>query len=423
MTANVLDAPITGRADEMMATVQAARDIAFDANADTRALRVLPTEGTDSERPGVVLAAGDLRYEIGDLAHDQMAERVKIPKDYYRRMLATQPELLAQNLNTWLHAEPDVRFLRFIGPATDEERERMGRLRVQGRLRAVLGRTYRAIDHGDVLAAVLPVAARVGATLKEYTMDDRRFYAKFVLGEGRTVEDIRAEYAARAGITVAELNARHGHVMIDGRDIAWVNETLRAGLFLRNSETGFAALEVTGMMEVLKCLNAYIATAQTKTRHAGNRRHVEEEGFVLSEATTTLDDAALLSRITDAATAAFDEVKAAERVEQIIGAKLAPDIAPPDNEPFFAFVEKAGRGLGLPETRLAEFQDAVSDNVVIEGGRRSPFAVAQAVTAFAKTLDYDRQVELEREGWAIVERGAQRVLALARAGAKVAKTN
>src|SRR6187549_1483822 len=41
-------------------------------------------------------------------AHGQLAEKTGIPMKYYNRMLEEQPDLLARNVNAWLHADPSV---------------------------------------------------------------------------------------------------------------------------------------------------------------------------------------------------------------------------------------------------------------------------------------------------------------------------
>ena len=48
-------------------------------------------------------------------AHGQIAAHTGIPKRYYDRMVVDQPDLWAENVNTWLHDEPKKRMVRTIG--------------------------------------------------------------------------------------------------------------------------------------------------------------------------------------------------------------------------------------------------------------------------------------------------------------------
>jgi hypothetical protein len=45
---------------------------------------------------------------LKSLAHQQLADHLGVPRRYYDRMIEEQPHLLVENINTWLHAEPDA---------------------------------------------------------------------------------------------------------------------------------------------------------------------------------------------------------------------------------------------------------------------------------------------------------------------------
>lgn len=72
--------------------------------------------------------------QIQPYAHGQLADHLNIPRRYYDRMRIEQPALLADNLNTWLHA--------------DGENRRMVRT-LDGRVRAVLSPKFRPLDNFD----------------------------------------------------------------------------------------------------------------------------------------------------------------------------------------------------------------------------------------------------------------------------------
>ena len=41
-------------------------------------------------------------FEVDELAHKQIANRLQIPYRYYQKMQVERPELLQENVNTWL---------------------------------------------------------------------------------------------------------------------------------------------------------------------------------------------------------------------------------------------------------------------------------------------------------------------------------
>lgn len=84
-----------------------------------------------AEHGGVV---GTAAYGITTVAHAQIAAKLDIPGKYYKRMLATEPALLATNANTWL-AQTDRKFLVRT---------------IDGNARAVLSNGFRPMDGGDL---------------------------------------------------------------------------------------------------------------------------------------------------------------------------------------------------------------------------------------------------------------------------------
>ena len=52
---------------------------------------------------------------VNQIAHRQIGTHLKIPAAYYDRMQAQNPDLLAQNVNTWFEQEPSRRLVRTLG--------------------------------------------------------------------------------------------------------------------------------------------------------------------------------------------------------------------------------------------------------------------------------------------------------------------
>jgi hypothetical protein len=205
-----LAAKSTENIRQLVNRVNAIRDAKKDAVLDTRALVATPIPATDNAPATVIFELGSqYKLTIGDVAHEQLSSRLKIDKPYYDRMIANAPDLLAVNLNHWLHNVPDVRLARMLeaGPALDEaSNAEIARHGAQFKLRALLGKGYRTIDDAELVAEVVPVMVDRGAMLSDFSIDDRRMHAKFHT-PARSVQAIREEYARKYNLSVTQVRA------------------------------------------------------------------------------------------------------------------------------------------------------------------------------------------------------------------------
>jgi hypothetical protein len=85
------------------------------------------------ESPKFQLNGKENLFTITRPCHNQIAERLEIPVKYYAKMENESPELLAENVNTWLKEKPKEVFIRGLGDS----------------VRAFLSNRYRVIDHLD----------------------------------------------------------------------------------------------------------------------------------------------------------------------------------------------------------------------------------------------------------------------------------
>jgi len=190
-------------------------------------------------------------------AHAQIAEKVGIPKRYYDRMLAEQPELLATNVNTWFTAEPEKRLVRTL----------------DGRLRAFLSDRYRVLDNFDFMSAVLPVlhdAPRLEIVSCEVT--EKRLYIKAVFPhlEREITKSVRQGDIVQGGIVVS------------------------------NSEVGCGGVQVQSMLYYLACLNGMRGMTGHRKYHVGQKQSAEEAiQELLSDETRATDDRAFWMKIQD----------------------------------------------------------------------------------------------------------------------------
>ena len=126
-------------------------------------LHVLDDKGEDLVEP----------LDVRQTAHEQIGTYLNIPRKYYERMRAEDPELLSYNVNRWFSKQPEQRMLRTI----------------DGHARAFLSKRYRRIDNYDVATSALPIIAEMaGAEFlrrENYSADE--YYDIAALGFLRAV--------------------------------------------------------------------------------------------------------------------------------------------------------------------------------------------------------------------------------------------
>lgn len=148
---------------------------------------------------------------LRDYAHGQIAARLSIPKQYYDRMKAEAPVLLASNVNEWLSRSKERRMLRTM----------------DGHIRAVLSDKFRPLDNYDLLEAVLPAIKETECKIVSCEVTETRLYVKAI------TERITTEIAK--------------------------GDVVQAGLVISNSEVGAGAVCVEPLVYRLVCLNGLIA--------------------------------------------------------------------------------------------------------------------------------------------------------------------
>ena len=94
----------TGRTlQELAAEIERRKETKKDYILPARALSMTTVgQRFDQKRAEPGFWLDDIHYSVTNQAHAQIADYLKIPMAYYRRMLAEAPELLARNVNQWL---------------------------------------------------------------------------------------------------------------------------------------------------------------------------------------------------------------------------------------------------------------------------------------------------------------------------------
>jgi len=170
-------------------------------------------------------------FSITKPCHSQIAEKLEIPLKYYHKMEEAAPELLAENVNTWLRKNGKDVFVRGLGES----------------VRAFLSDRYRVIDHLDVLYCSLNELQAHEAEIEDCYVSEIELNIKVKSGKLRDF-------------------VRHKDDLIMG------------GIFLTNSETGHKALRVEPRLFRVKCSNGMIVEELvTREIHIGNGDEIADE--------------------------------------------------------------------------------------------------------------------------------------------------
>ena len=321
-----------------------------DFKADTRQMALLPTSYHPTpQTPSVMqMVVGREHFTMSDGAHDQLATRLGIPRTYYDRMLADAPNLLAQNANNWLDKEPDTFLIRTLNQ----------------RARAVLSKSYRIIDHIDLLRVILPEIKEKWPDLKIQSLGltEDRLYLK------ATLDSLTRE-------------VRQG-------------DPVRAGIVITNSETGMTALKVQPLVERLICTNGMISADGAFTRrHVGVRSNVAQ-GEVAEYRADTIeaDNKALILKARDT----IGHILNDEAFEKVV-AKMRGATDRAVEEPIAAVREVS---------KLFKMTESERDGILghfMHDHDHTQYGLLNAVTRHAQDVDsYQRSTELEVIGHEIL---------------------
>jgi hypothetical protein len=316
-------------------------------------------------------STGGLTVDGNDLFHEQIASRLQVPIQYYRRMRATQPELLARNVNTWLHAEPEKRLVRTYGPVpgaeirTNVSPADRAALTVPNLGRAFLSDRYRPLDNFDMLNAMLPPLLESGLDVKSSQVTDSRIYLQLV------TEKITSN-------------------LLKPGTHDKINDPVQMGLVVSNSETGCGALSISVMVYRLVCSNGLIIGSDDsgfRKAHLGGRTFSDSDIY-LSNATRRKKDEALWSECRDVIRAAVNQTNLDRIVEKIAGVQMIK-LADPVKA-----VEIVSDRYGFNQDERGSIMQHL-----ISGGDATQWGLINAITRTAEDVgSYDRAVELETIG-------------------------
>lgn len=296
-----------------------------------------------------ILRVGADEFAIRESAHRQIGAKTGIPAKYYDRMAKAAPELLAANVNRWLHSEPERRMVRTL----------------DGAARAFLTDRYQRIDNEHIAEVVFPVLADTpGIKIASCEITERKLYIKAV--NERVREDVK------------------------------VGDPVEAGVLITNSEIGFGAVTISPLVHRLVCLNGMVVPdGKYRRNHVGARAEASEDVYqLLSDEAIRADDRAILLKVRDVVRAALDEARFAQTVQRMRDAAEGPKMEDPVRT-----IEVLGAKVGLLE---AEKPSVLRH--LIEGGDLSRYGMLNAITRAAQDVEsYDRSTDLEAIGGRVLD--------------------
>ncbi|MET8573003.1 DUF932 domain-containing protein [Streptomyces sp. NPDC004783] len=328
-----------------------------EGNVHVQGVESLITEDGVTEVDGV--------YRPTAVADEGIADKLRIPLAYLRRMRTGNVPLLDENVNAWLRQEPERRFmLRAFrgegGPGRPAE----------GVARALLSDSYKLMDNFDLLLAALDGVKQSGHPTRVTGCDltDRRMY-------------VRVESEAVA-VQAREL-LRGYRSPFDGRSGDEL-PMISAGFVITNSEVGAGAYSITPRAVIQVCRNGLTMSKDVmRAVHLGGK---QDEGIISWSGQTQRKTLELItSKTTDAVrtflSREYVEAKLSE-MEDAAGKRLA--------EPTKT-IEHVTKTLSIG----AEAKDMILAHFV-QGGQMTAGGVMNAVTSAAQTLtDADQAAALE----------------------------
>lgn len=323
--------------------IEAQRDLKHDLIVPTQKAEIV----TSSDKVSSLIVPDHGSFPILPLAHRQIATHTGIPAQYYDRMQAEAPELLASNVNTWFNKNPSNRMVRTLG----------------GDMRAFLSDRYQRIENEEIAEAALPVLfdhdlPNVKVVSCEVT--ERRLYIHAV------VPTITGE-------------VKRGDVV-------------EAGVIISNSEVGLGSVSVSGLIWRLVCLNGMKTSDAYRRNHVG--RKVEDNEALWADDTRKADDRAVLLKVRDMVRAAVDETNFRVQLSKLQALTEGKISGPPERA-----IEVLARKVGATDGERGGILRSL-----IEGGDLTRWGIVNAITHQAHGVEsYDRAVEFETMGGKLVD--------------------
>jgi hypothetical protein len=336
----------TGKSlSELAMQLERDADLKHDYVAETTAMFMT----TDTAE--LLIPSEDVASRPTDHCHRQIATYTGIGTKYYEKMRQDSPELLAGNVNHWLHKEQEKQPRRMIRT-------------MDGNARAFLSDHYLRVDNEHVAEVALTVFNDV-PELEVVSCDvtDTKLYIKAVFP--RTEAEVK------------------------------VGDSVQSGVVVSNSEIGTGRFRVDPFWYRLWCLNG---CASMQTEKGFSRIHrgakIQNDGIVYQQDTVEAAAQALLLQCRDAVTQFADPGYFSGFVDKLKESTETMKLERPVQA-----VEKLAKTIGLTKDE----GESVLERLIREGDY-TKYGMLNAVTNLANDVEsYDRATELEYAGGLVLD--------------------
>ena len=305
--------------------------------------------------PTIAFDAPNGLQQLGltEVARRQLADKLRIPFAYFKRMHDEQPALLDSNVNVWLGSEGnETRMIRTL----------------DGNVRAVLSKRYRPIDNWQVVEWVVPLLnAFDDARVESCSLTETRMFLKVVTP--RITEEVAP------------------------------GDLVQAGVVIGNSEVGHGSLSIQPLVFRLKCKNGLVASEGTMRRaHIGRVLESNDDGAtVFQDDTVRADDRAFMLKVRDVVRRAVSETTlrlVVDRMRRTTGIVI-------EGSPVRTVEILADRYALNDEERGGVLHH------LITGGDLSGYGLVNAITAYSQEVtDYQRATDFEELGGKLLDLSA-----------------
>lgn len=338
---------------ELYAEVVRQSERKFDVVGNTTMFRMRSLGGYE---PHIDLGDNG-EFPLTPYTHGQVAQHLHIPKPYYNRMMAEQPELFDQSVNTWLRAAPPAqrRLVRTL----------------DGRARAFLSDGYLDLDNIDLMRWMFNEGGlnELGHTDLEVVstaLTPSNMYIKFQL----------PSMFAEVGI----------------------GDVVTMGFLFKNSEIGRGLIAGLPFITRKKCNNGLCIDKFGIGRHHIGRRIEENEGGdddirpYYSDEARQADQRAFFLKVRDVTRSMLNGdifAKLVLDLKEAAGVKLERPLASID--------------VVAQKVSMTKDEQELVTKHMIEGGDASLWGLVNAITRASTDLaDYDRASEFEALGGKII---------------------
>jgi hypothetical protein len=348
-------------------------------------------------------------FQPTEIFDGHIADALKIPLAYVRRMRKDAVSLLDHNVNHWLHSEGGERnfFVRtFLDTHTQPEHE-LG-VWPDGIARALLSDRYKRVDNLDVITAVLTGLRNSGidARVSSCAISERRMQVRVVAPQVMAyADDLVAGYRDPFGHDEKRKQRRKQWSARTGVDIDAFGDSsvVFAGFVVTNSETGDGAASIWPQILFATCING-----QTFSKDVLRNIHLGAqlgEGVVEWSDETQQKNLELIQSMTTDAVGKFlshDYVSA--KIDEL-SRQAGIELDNPEET-----VKLVGNQLKFTEEQIAGVF-----NHFIRGGQVTAGGVMQAITSYAQDVeDPDVAWELELAAGPALNAAASHALAARR---------